>query len=42
MLMLSRGFYRPEGQAPQDSIGIYVEQGAEAIGRCADMRADPR
>jgi len=39
---LPRGFYRPEGQAPQDSIGVYVEQGAEALieARCQGAYID--
>jgi hypothetical protein len=41
---LPRGFYRPEGQAPQDSIGVYVEQGAEALieARCQGAYIDRR
>src|SRR5262249_37423473 len=39
---LPRGFYRPEGQAPQDSIGVYVEQGEEALieARCQGAYVD--
>ncbi len=28
---LPRGFYRPAGQPPQDSIGAFVEQGEQAL-----------